>query len=191
MRSLTGGVCIKLLTKLCHNQRSPLARLHIRYHKPIGIRCTASVLGTMREDTLRDERFEVRVSFDERRGYVAHANGLPTITALSLAVARRRINERLIGEDLDVKLVLDRAARLGRRKNQARAAVKRAAEEEWGHAHVGLLFKLATPPRARCAASPSTHGARSASTAGRARYLMQAPRCIVCGARHWKRGLAN
>jgi hypothetical protein len=39
----------------------------------------------MREDTLRDERFEVRVSFDERRGYVAHANGLPTITALSRA----------------------------------------------------------------------------------------------------------
>jgi hypothetical protein len=25
MRSLTGGVCIKLLTKLRHNQRSPLA----------------------------------------------------------------------------------------------------------------------------------------------------------------------
>jgi len=41
----------------------------------------------MREDTLRDERFEVRVSFDERRGYVARANGLPTITALSRADA--------------------------------------------------------------------------------------------------------
>jgi hypothetical protein len=41
----------------------------------------------MREDTLRDERFEVRVSFDERRGYVAYANGLPTITALSRADA--------------------------------------------------------------------------------------------------------
>jgi hypothetical protein len=40
----------------------------------------------MREDTLRDERFEVRVSFDGR-GYVAHANGLPTITALSRADA--------------------------------------------------------------------------------------------------------
>jgi hypothetical protein len=92
------------------------------------------------------------VSFDERRGYVAHANGLPTITALSLAVARRRINERLIGEDLDVKLVLDRAARLGRRKNQACAAVKRAAEEEWAHAHVGLLFKLATTAAASSAA---------------------------------------
>src|SRR5947209_1214406 len=35
----------------------------------------------------------------------------------------------------------------GRKKNQACAAVKRAAEEEWGHAHAGLLFKLATPPR--------------------------------------------
>jgi hypothetical protein len=101
----------------------------------------------MREVPMRDERFEVTVTFDERRGYVAHANGLPTITALLLAVARRRINERLIGEDLDVKLVLDRAARLGRRKNQVCAAVKRAAEEEWGHAHAGLPFKLATPPR--------------------------------------------
>jgi hypothetical protein len=69
----------------------------------------------------------------------------PTAADHHCVVARRRINERLIGEDLDVKL--DRAARLGRRKNQACAAVKRAAEEEWGHAHVGLLFKLATPPR--------------------------------------------
>ena len=36
---------------------------------------------------MREERLEVRVSFDERRGYVAHANGLPTITALSRADA--------------------------------------------------------------------------------------------------------
>ena len=41
---------------------------------------------------MRDRRLEVSVTFDERRGYVAHANGLPTITALS----RRRINERLL-----------------------------------------------------------------------------------------------
>jgi hypothetical protein len=54
----------------------------------------------MREDTLRDERFEVRVSFDERRGYVAHANGLPTNHCV---VARRRINERLIGEDREAR----------------------------------------------------------------------------------------
>ena len=36
---------------------------------------------------MRDRRLEVSVSFDERRGYVAHANGLPTITALSRADA--------------------------------------------------------------------------------------------------------
>jgi hypothetical protein len=59
---------------------------------------------------MRDERLEVSVSFDEMRGYVATANGLPTITALSLAVQRRRVEERLIGEDLDANLVFDRAA---------------------------------------------------------------------------------
>ena len=58
-----------------------------------------------------DERLEVSVSFDEQCGYVASADGLPTITALALAVARRHIKERLIGGDLDVKLVLDHAAR--------------------------------------------------------------------------------
>ena len=80
------------------------------------------------------------MSFDERRGYSCRR---------SLVVARRRINERLIGEDLDVKLVLDRAARLGRERTQACAAVKRAAEEEWGHAYAGLLFKLAAAHRGR------------------------------------------
>jgi hypothetical protein len=41
-------------------------------------------------------------------GYVAHANGLPTITALSLAVLRRRVEELLIGEDLEIRLVSQR-----------------------------------------------------------------------------------
>ena len=41
----------------------------------------------MRNDILRDERFEVRVSFDERGGYVASADGLPTMTPLSRADA--------------------------------------------------------------------------------------------------------
>jgi hypothetical protein len=46
---------------------------------------------------------------------------LPTITALSLAVLRRRVEERLIGEDVDVKLVLDRAARLERNRRRSSA----------------------------------------------------------------------
>jgi hypothetical protein len=46
----------------------------------------------MREDTLRDERFEVRVSFDERRGCVASHPELPrAVTALSLNGMRRKI----------------------------------------------------------------------------------------------------
>ena len=36
---------------------------------------------------MREDRLEVSVTFDERHGYVAHANGLPTITALSRADA--------------------------------------------------------------------------------------------------------
>jgi hypothetical protein len=39
---------------------------------------------------------------------------LPIIITLSLAILRRRIEERLIGEDVDVKLVLDHAERQAR-----------------------------------------------------------------------------
>jgi hypothetical protein len=45
-----------------------------------------------------------------------------------------------------VKLILDRAARLGRRKNQARAAVKRAAEEE---RDMLMLASSSSSPRRR------------------------------------------
>src|SRR5438876_6988186 len=73
-----------------------------------GIRCTASVLGTMREVPMRDERLEVSVTFDERRGYVGHVPDLAEpITALSLVVLRRRIEERLLPDTVDVRLMLD------------------------------------------------------------------------------------
>jgi hypothetical protein len=58
------------------------------------------------------DRLEVSVTFDAAKGYVAMVPDLAEpITALSLAVLRRRIEERLIGEDVEVRLVLDRAAR--------------------------------------------------------------------------------
>ena len=45
----------------------------------------------MREDTLRDERLEVSVTFDERRGYVVSAPELRSpVTALSMGGLRRR-----------------------------------------------------------------------------------------------------
>jgi len=60
------------------------------------------------------ERFEVKVTFDQQRGYIASHPDLPVIAALSLRLLRRRIDEHLIGEDVDVRMILDRAARTER-----------------------------------------------------------------------------
>jgi hypothetical protein len=60
-------------------------------------------------------RLEVSVTFDERRGYVASAPELRTpVMALSLGGLLRRIDAALMPDAVDIKLVLDRAARLER-----------------------------------------------------------------------------
>ena len=56
------------------------------------------------------ERFPVQVTFDQRRGYVATAEGWPTLTALSLAVLRRRVDARL-DKGVIARLELDNLAR--------------------------------------------------------------------------------
>ena len=76
---------------------------------------------------MRDERFEVRVSFDERRGYVGTAPSLRSpVTALSLGGLRRRIEAALVPDEVHVVLSLDRAARTERdarrRGGQSRAS---------------------------------------------------------------------
>jgi hypothetical protein len=77
---------------------------------------------------MRDERLEVSVTFDARRGYVATVPDLAApITALSLAVLRRRIEERLLPDTVDVQLVLDRAARL-ERDQRRRGGTSRASD---------------------------------------------------------------
>jgi hypothetical protein len=73
------------------------------------------------------ERIEVAVTFDERRGYVASHPELPAITALSLRVLRHRLHERLIGEDVEVRLVLDRAARLERDRRSTKPTTHSAS----------------------------------------------------------------
>jgi len=57
-------------------------------------------------------RFNVAVSFDERRGYVGTHPGLRSpVTALSLGGLRRRIEIALLPEvDVDIRLELDRGA---------------------------------------------------------------------------------
>jgi hypothetical protein len=69
---------------------------------------------------MRDERLEVSVSFDERRGYVATAAELrQPVMALSLGGLRRKIEIALLPDDVDVRLVLDRAARLERDRRRS------------------------------------------------------------------------
>jgi hypothetical protein len=56
------------------------------------------------------ERFPVQVTFDQRRGYIAVGEGLPIITALSLASLRRQIDAHL-DKGIIARLQLDHAAR--------------------------------------------------------------------------------
>jgi hypothetical protein len=73
----------------------------------------------MREDTLRDERFEVRVSFDERRGYVATAPELrQPVLALSLGGVRRRIEALMLPDEVDIILRLDGLAERERHRRR-------------------------------------------------------------------------
>ena len=63
---------------------------------------------------MRDERFEVTVTFDERRGYIASAPELRhPIVALSLASLRKRIEIALLPDDVRVVLHLDGLAESG------------------------------------------------------------------------------
>jgi hypothetical protein len=60
------------------------------------------------------------------RGYVASRPELPDISAFSLQMLRRRIEERLLGEDVDVRLAFDRKARFER--DQRRRAGRGGAD---------------------------------------------------------------
>jgi hypothetical protein len=75
------------------------------------------------------DRLPVAVTCDER-GYVASAEGLPTITALSLAGLRRRIDEHLIGQDVIPRLLLDKRARAERDQRRVGSA-SRLQERPW------------------------------------------------------------
>jgi hypothetical protein len=76
----------------------------------------------MREDTqCVTSGFEVAVTFDERRGYVASAAELRSpVVALSLSGLRRRIETALLPDDVNLRLILDRTAE--RERNRRRPA---------------------------------------------------------------------
>jgi hypothetical protein len=76
---------------------------------------------------MRDGRFEVTVTIDGRRGYVAHAQRAADHHCV---VARRRINERLIGEDPQREARTRPRRPVRPKKGPGCAAAKREAEEE-------------------------------------------------------------
>ncbi len=64
---------------------------------------------------MHDEGLQVGVSFDPQRGYFTTGSELArSLTALSLGGLRRRIEAALLPDDVDVRLNLDRTARLER-----------------------------------------------------------------------------
>jgi hypothetical protein len=68
------------------------------------------------------DRFEVSVTFDERRGYVASAPELrQPVTALSLGGLRRRIEALMLPDSIDVRLMLDRSAEHERNRRRQQA----------------------------------------------------------------------
>jgi hypothetical protein len=63
----------------------------------------------------KDGRFDVAVTFDERRGYVGtHPELRAPVTALSLGGLRRKVEAAMLPEEVIVMLSLDKAARLER-----------------------------------------------------------------------------
>jgi hypothetical protein len=73
---------------------------------------------------------EVSVSFDERRGYVGTAPELKVpVVALSLSGLRRRVEVAMLPDDVDVRLNLDRTARLER--DQGRRGGASRASDAW------------------------------------------------------------
>jgi hypothetical protein len=86
----------------------------------------ASVLGTKCDVPKPDERLEVSVTFDERRGYVASAPELrQPIVALSLGGLRRRIEIALLPDDVRVVLQLDGLAERERNRRRAQAQLSK------------------------------------------------------------------
>ena len=72
---------------------------------------------------MREERLEVSVTFDERRGYIASAPELRSpVVALSLGGLRRRIEALLLPDDL-VVLQFDGPPERERHRRRARVGV--------------------------------------------------------------------
>jgi hypothetical protein len=108
------------------------------------------------------DMLDVSVTFDAERGYVATVAGMPAISALSLSMLRRRIEERLLPDSVEVRLMLDRSAR--RERDAQRRGVRRgrvtmlparkALRCCWRVLEGWLLPEAASTPRSNGGPSP-------------------------------------
>src|SRR5262245_21082937 len=99
----------------------------------------------------KDGRFDVAVTFDERRGYVGTAPELRSpVIALSLGGLRRKVEALMLPDEVIVMLSLDRAARLERDRRRLagrpRPGFARMLQPRWtvglGH-FIGYRFDVA------------------------------------------------
>ena len=75
---------------------------------------------------MRNERFEVSVTFDAERGYVASAPELrQPVVALSLGGLRRRIEIMMLPDNVRIVLQLDGLAERERHRRRAQAQLAR------------------------------------------------------------------
>ena len=75
---------------------------------------------------MRDERFEVSVTFDAERGYVASAPELrQPVVALSLGGLRWRIEIMMLPDNVRIVLQLDGLAERERHRRRAQAQLAR------------------------------------------------------------------
>ena len=75
---------------------------------------------------MRDERFEVSVTFDDRRGYIASAPELrQPVVAFSLVSLRRKIEVALLPDNVRIVLQLDGLAERERHRLRAQAQLAR------------------------------------------------------------------
>ena len=73
---------------------------------------------------MREERLEVSVTFDERRGYIASAPELRSpVVALSLGGLRRKIEVLLLPDEVEIVLQLDGLAERERHRRRAKMGV--------------------------------------------------------------------
>ena len=82
-------------------------------------------------------RMSVDVSFDPAHGYITAPELRTAVRALSLNGLRKQVEDQLAGQDLDIRLVLDRAARL-ERDHRRQGGASRATDYALGEVAVVL-----------------------------------------------------